>query len=113
MLTDIHPGSDLVTEEIFGPVAAVQTFEREEDAIRIANDTVWGLSAYIFTQDLERAFRTSEALDVGMVGLNSGMVSDPSIPFGGIKESGLGREGGLNGIEEFLERKFITFPVRP
>ncbi|WP_456695575.1 NAD-dependent succinate-semialdehyde dehydrogenase [Aeromicrobium sp. P5_D10] len=112
VLVDV-PGDSLITrEEIFGPVAAIQTFDSEDEAIRIANDTPWGLSGYVFTQDLERAFRTCESLKLGMVGLNSGIVSNPSIPFGGIKESGIGREGGLGGIDEFLEQKFITFPVR-
>lgn len=111
VLTDVPPGSPISREEIFGPVAAIQTFTTEAEAIEIANNTPWGLAGYVFTTDLERAFRASERLALGMVGLNTGIVSNPAIPFGGIKESGIGREGGLTGIDEFLEQKLITVPI--
>ncbi|MGO4755003.1 aldehyde dehydrogenase family protein, partial [Streptomyces sp. 2MCAF27] len=98
--------------EIFGPVAPVITFDDEGEAVRLANDTEWGLVGYIFTQDVDRALDISERLEVGMVGLNTGLVSNPAAPFGGVKQSGLGREGGRVGIEEFLEYKYIATPVR-
>ncbi|HWL95990.1 MAG TPA: NAD-dependent succinate-semialdehyde dehydrogenase, partial [Nocardioidaceae bacterium] len=110
VLIDVHPDSDMCSTEIFGPVAAIQTFRDTDDAVRRANDTEWGLVGYVFTQDLDRAFAVSEALEVGMVGLNAGIVSNPATPFGGVKQSGLGREGGRHGIEEFLERKLIVMP---
>ena len=109
---NVAPDSLITREEIFGPVAAIQVFDNEADALNIANSTPWGLFGYVFTRDLERAFRTSEALDLGMVGVNTGIVSHPAIPFGGVKESGISREGGLDGIEEYLEHKLVTFPVR-
>ncbi len=96
--------------EIFGPVAAIQTFTDTDDVLQRANDTEWGLVGYVFTQDIDRAFAVSEALEVGMVGLNAGIVSNPATPFGGVKQSGLGREGGRYGIEEFLEQKLIVMP---
>jgi succinate-semialdehyde dehydrogenase/glutarate-semialdehyde dehydrogenase len=110
VLVDVRPDSDLCFTEIFGPVAAIQTFTDVDDAVRRANDTEWGLVGYIFTQDIDRAFTVSEALEVGMVGLNAGIVSNPATPFGGVKQSGLGREGGRYGIEEFLEQKLIVMP---
>lgn len=112
VLIDVDPSSDLCFGEIFGPVAAIQTFTEVDDAIRRANDTPWGLVGYVFTQDIDRAFTVSEALEVGMVGLNSGLVSNPATPFGGVKQSGLGREGGRYGVEEFLEQKLIVMPRR-
>jgi succinate-semialdehyde dehydrogenase/glutarate-semialdehyde dehydrogenase len=95
-------------EEIFGPVAPVTTFESEEDAIARANDTEYGLVAYVFTRDIKRAIRVCEGLDTGMVGLNQGMVSNAGAPFGGVKQSGIGREGGHEGLEEFLETKYVA-----
>jgi succinate-semialdehyde dehydrogenase / glutarate-semialdehyde dehydrogenase len=112
VLVDVRPDSDLCSTEIFGPVAAIQPFRDPDEAVRRANDTEWGLVGYVFTQDLDRAFAVSEALEVGMVGLNVGIVSNPATPFGGIKQSGLGREGGRHGIEEFLEPKLIVMPQR-
>ena len=106
----VDPDSELCATEIFGPVAAIQTFDDIDDVIRRANDTQWGLAGYVHTRDVDRAFAISEALEVGMVGLNVGAVSDPAIPFGGVKQSGLGREGGRHGIEEFLEQKLIVMP---
>jgi succinate-semialdehyde dehydrogenase/glutarate-semialdehyde dehydrogenase len=110
VLVDVDPGSDMCSTEIFGPVAAIQTFTDAQDAVRQANDTEWGLVGYVFTQDIDRAFAVSEALEVGMVGVNAGLVSNPATPFGGVKQSGLGREGGRVGIEEFLEQKLIVMP---
>jgi succinate-semialdehyde dehydrogenase / glutarate-semialdehyde dehydrogenase len=95
-------------EEIFGPVAPVGAFDSEEAAIARANDTEYGLVAYVFTRDLKRALRVCEALETGMVGLNQGMVSNAGAPFGGVKQSGIGREGGTEGIEEFLETKYVA-----
>jgi len=96
------------TEEIFGPVAPVGSFASEEEAIAKANDTEYGLVAYVFTRDLKRALRVCEGLDTGMIGLNQGMVSNAGAPFGGVKQSGIGREGGDEGIEEFLETKYVA-----
>jgi succinate-semialdehyde dehydrogenase / glutarate-semialdehyde dehydrogenase len=98
----------LLHEEIFGPVAPVTTFESEEDAIARANDTEYGLVAYVFTRDIKRALRVCEGLETGMVGLNQGMVSNAGAPFGGVKQSGIGREGGTEGLEEFLETKYVA-----
>ncbi|MEV0404893.1 NAD-dependent succinate-semialdehyde dehydrogenase [Actinoallomurus sp. NPDC050550] len=112
VLTDVARDSALMSTEIFGPVAAITTFEDEDDVVRVANDTDWGLVGYVFTRDLDRAIRVSERLEVGMVGLNTGLVSNPAAPFGGVKQSGLGREGGRVGIEEFLEYKYLAVPVR-
>jgi succinate-semialdehyde dehydrogenase/glutarate-semialdehyde dehydrogenase len=110
VLTDVSAESDLMSTEIFGPVAALIPFDDEDEMIRLANDTPWGLVGYLFTQDIDRALRLSSKLEVGMVGLNTGLVSNPAAPFGGVKESGLGREGGRVGIEEFLETKYLAIP---
>lgn len=107
VLTGIKPGMDIVQEEIFGPVAALMRFESEADAIRLANDTPYGLAAYVFSRDISRAWRVAEGLDAGMVGVNEGIFSNEVVPFGGVKESGLGREGAAEGLEEYLETKFI------
>lgn len=107
VLTGVPADADLTSTEIFGPVAAIGEFDTEEEAIRLANDTPFGLISYVFTQSLDRGLRVSEALEAGMVGLNQGVVSNPAAPFGGVKESGLGREGGFTGIDEFLETKYI------
>ena len=112
VLTDVVPDSALNDTEIFGPLAAIQTFTDLDEAIARANDTEWGLVGYVVTRDIDRALDVSERLEVGMVGLNTGIVSTPSAPFGGIKQSGLGREGGRLGIEEYLETKYISVPVR-
>ena len=97
----------MAREEIFGPVAPLTPFRTEAEAIEKANDTEFGLVAYVYTNDLRRALRVAEAIESGMVGLNQGVVSNPAAPFGGVKESGLGREGGAIGIDEFLEVKYI------
>jgi succinate-semialdehyde dehydrogenase/glutarate-semialdehyde dehydrogenase len=98
----------VLREEIFGPVAPITTFTTEADAITAANDTEYGLVAYVFTRDLDRALRVVEGLDTGMVGLNQGMVSNPAAPFGGVKQSGIGREGGPEGIEAYLSTKYVA-----
>jgi succinate-semialdehyde dehydrogenase/glutarate-semialdehyde dehydrogenase len=108
VLEDVPSDADILRHEIFGPVAPVVTFETEEDAVRMANDTEFGLVAYVYTRDLARGLRISEALESGMVGLNRGLVSDPAAPFGGVKQSGLGREGGHEGLLEFLESKYVA-----
>ncbi|BAC74870.1 NAD-dependent succinate-semialdehyde dehydrogenase [Streptomyces avermitilis] len=112
VLADVDPGSRLMETEIFGPVAAILVFDDEDEVVRRANDTPWGLVGYVFTQGLDRALRVSERLEVGMVGVNTGLVSNPAAPFGGVKQSGLGREGGRVGIEEFLEYKYLAVPLR-
>lgn len=94
--------------EVFGPVAPIVTFETEEEAIALANDTIHGLAAYLYTADLSRAMRVAEAIETGMVGINRGLISDPAAPFGGVKESGIGREGAHEGLNEFLETKYIA-----
>ncbi len=96
-----------VREEIFGPVAPVMTFDTAQQAIEIANSTEFGLIAYVFGQDISEAISVAEQLHTGMVGLNSGVISNPAAPFGGVKASGLGREGGFEGIEEYLETKYV------
>jgi succinate-semialdehyde dehydrogenase/glutarate-semialdehyde dehydrogenase len=108
VLAGVSEDARLLREEIFGPVAPVQAFSSEQDAIAAANDTEYGLVAYLYTRDLRRALRVIEALETGMVGLNQGMVSNPAAPFGGIKQSGFGREGGPEGIEEYLETKYVA-----
>ncbi|GAA3519782.1 NAD-dependent succinate-semialdehyde dehydrogenase [Aeromicrobium panaciterrae] len=107
VLTQVPDTARLRTEEIFGPVAPIFTFTDEDEALRMANDTEYGLVAYAFTQDYARAIRVYEALDTGMVGINQGIVSNPAAPFGGMKSSGFGREGGTEGIEEYLETKYV------
>jgi succinate-semialdehyde dehydrogenase/glutarate-semialdehyde dehydrogenase len=108
VLSDIPGSAALLQEEIFGPVAPIATFQEEEAAIAAANNTEYGLVAYVYTRDLKRALRVVEALETGMVGLNQGLVSNPAAPFGGVKASGIGREGGRDGILEFLETKYVA-----
>lgn len=110
VVSDVQPGSDLLKEEIFGPVLAVVPFDSEEDAVALANATEYGLVSYAFTEDLARAQRLVETLQTGMMGLNTGLVSNAAAPFGGWKMSGLGREGGPEGIEEYLETKYTLTP---
>ena len=111
VLADVPADARILAEEIFGPVAPVVTFTAEDEAVRIANDTEYGLASYFFTRDLSRALRVAEALDYGMVGVNQGVISNPAAPFGGVKASGFGREGGFEGIEEYLETKYVG--IRP
>ena len=108
VLADVPAGSPAGHEEIFGPVAPVITVDDDDGAVRIANDTEMGLTGYVYTRDLGRGLRLSERLEVGMVGLNRGIVSDPAAPFGGVKQSGLGREGGYEGVEEYLETTYVA-----
>lgn len=108
VLSGVDPAAGIVHTEIFGPVAPVVTFESEDQAIALANDTEYGLISYLYTENLARGMRVSERLEAGMIGLNRGLVSDPAAPFGGIKQSGVGREGGREGIAEFLETKYIA-----
>ncbi|MFF9809873.1 NAD-dependent succinate-semialdehyde dehydrogenase [Streptomyces coeruleorubidus] len=111
VLTGVSADAAINDTEVFGPVAAILTFDDEDEAVTAANDTEFGLAAYLFTQNLDRALRVAERLESGMIGLNTGLVSNPAAPFGGIKQSGLGREGGRVGIDEFLEYKYIAVPV--
>ncbi|MDF2997303.1 MAG: NAD-dependent succinate-semialdehyde dehydrogenase [Xanthobacteraceae bacterium] len=108
VLSEVPHDAVMAHEEIFGPVAALARFETEDEAVAFANATEYGLAAYVFTQDLARGLRVSRRIDTGMVGLNRGLVSDPAAPFGGTKQSGLGREGGAHGVLEFLEAKYIA-----
>ena len=111
VLTNIGGDARLLREEIFGPVAPVIGFDDEDAAIAAANDTEYGLVAYVYTSDLKRAFRVSERLQTGMVGLNQGMVSNAAAPFGGVKQSGFGREGGREGIDEYLSVKYVAMAM--
>ncbi|MBA2127497.1 succinate-semialdehyde dehydrogenase (NADP(+)) [Hyphomicrobium methylovorum] len=107
IITGVEPAMAIAKDEIFGPVASIIRFETEADAIRIANDTPYGLASYLFSQNLARAWRVAEALETGLVGMNSGLFSNEVGPFGGVKQSGLGREGAQEGLEEYLETKFL------
>jgi succinate-semialdehyde dehydrogenase / glutarate-semialdehyde dehydrogenase len=108
VLVDVPSDASILREEVFGPVAPLVVFDTEEEAVALANDTEFGLVAYVYTGDLQRGLRFSEALESGMVGLNRALVSDPAAPFGGVKQSGLGREGGHDGLLEFMESKYIA-----
>ena len=108
VITNVPDSANMLREEIFGPVASIQTFKAEDDVIKRANDTEYGLVAYLYTKDMSRGLRVSEKLDFGMIGLNRGLVSDPAAPFGGTKQSGLGREGGQEGMKEFLEMQYVS-----
>jgi succinate-semialdehyde dehydrogenase/glutarate-semialdehyde dehydrogenase len=109
VLADVTTEMAVATEETFGPVAPLFSFHNEEDAIRMANDTVFGLAAYFYSRDISRVWRVAEALEYGIVGINAGLISNEVSPFGGVKQSGLGREGSKFGIEEFLEIKYLCF----
>ncbi|MBV9970640.1 MAG: NAD-dependent succinate-semialdehyde dehydrogenase [Xanthobacteraceae bacterium] len=108
VLTAVPDAADMLREEIFGPVAAIQTFRAEDEVVARANDTEYGLVAYLYTKDLSRGLRVSEKLDFGMIGLNRGLVSDPAAPFGGTKQSGIGREGAHEGMMEFMETQYVS-----
>jgi len=110
VITDVVAGSDILREEIFGPVLAIATFADEAEAVRLANDTEYGLVSYVFTEDLGRGHRMIDALETGMMGLNVGVVSNAAAPFGGVKQSGIGREGGAEGIHEYLSTKYTLIP---
>ncbi|GAA3507924.1 succinate-semialdehyde dehydrogenase/glutarate-semialdehyde dehydrogenase [Streptosporangium album] len=108
VLVNVQPEAPILREEIFGPVAPIVVFDGEDDAVRLANDTEYGLVAYVYTGDLARGLRVSERIESGMIGLNRGLVSDPAAPFGGVKQSGLGREGGHEGMLDYLEAKYVA-----
>lgn len=112
VLTDVPPDARVLHEEVFGPVAPVTTFDTEDEAVTLADDTEFGLVAYLFTRDLDRAIRVGERLSTGMVGVNTGLVSNVAAPFGGVKQSGFGREGGDEGIEEYLDVKYLALAVK-
>jgi succinate-semialdehyde dehydrogenase/glutarate-semialdehyde dehydrogenase len=108
VLVDVPDSAEMLNEEIFGPVAPIQSFTSEAEAVRRANATIYGLVAYLYTRDLARGLRVSEQLECGMVGLNRGLVSDPASPFGGMKQSGIGREGAHEGLMEYLQTQYIS-----
>ena len=108
VLGSVPPDAPILRTEIFGPVAPIVEFDDESEAVELANDTEFGLIAYVYTADLARGLRVSEALEAGMVGLNRGLVSDPAAPFGGVKQSGIGREGGREGLLDYLEKKYVA-----
>ena len=108
VLSAVPEGARVLHEEIFGPVAPLQTFAGEDEAVARANHTEYGLVAYLFTKDIDRALRVGERLETGMLGLNQGIVSNAAAPFGGVKHSGFGREGGREGIEEYLSTKYFA-----
>jgi len=108
VLINVPDGAQCMKEEIFGPVAPIQKFHDEDEAIRKANDTDFGLISYVYTRDLAKGLRISERLEAGMIGLNRGVASDPAAPFGGAKQSGIGREGAHEGMMEFLETQYIS-----
>ena len=110
VMTDVPLDAEIRTTEIFGPVAPIVTFDTDEEGIALANETEFGLAGYLFSENVERALNLANKMQVGMVGLNTGLVSNPAAPFGGVKKSGLGREGGNVGIEEFLEVKYVALP---
>ena len=107
-MTSVTADAEMSCDETFGPVAGLIPFATEEEAVRLANDTPYGLAAYFFTRDLARAWRVGEAIESGMVALNTGFISTEVAPFGGVKESGIGREGSKYGIDEWLELKYFT-----
>jgi succinate-semialdehyde dehydrogenase/glutarate-semialdehyde dehydrogenase len=111
VLTDVPAEAQINKVEIFGPVAPITTFTTEDEAIAAANATEYGLSSYAYTRDLSRTIRLAERLEFGMVGVNTGLVSNPAAPFGGVKSSGFGREGGFEGIEEYLETTYVALPA--
>lgn len=113
VLLDVPHNALVAREETFGPLAPLFRFSDEEQAIQLANDTEYGLAAYLYTQNLQRIFRVGEALEYGMIGINTGLISNEVAPFGGIKSSGLGREGSRYGIEEYLEIKYLNINLGP
>ncbi|MEU6135171.1 NAD-dependent succinate-semialdehyde dehydrogenase [Nocardioides sp. NPDC047086] len=109
VLADVPSQARILSEEIFGPVAPIVTFSQEAEAVELANNTEYGLAAYVYTRDVARSLRLSESVESGMLGINTGIISNPAAPFGGVKQSGLGREGGSEGIEEYLETRYVGF----
>jgi succinate-semialdehyde dehydrogenase/glutarate-semialdehyde dehydrogenase len=108
VLTDVPAGATILKDEIFGPVAAIIAFDSEEDVIRLSNDTEYGLAAYLYTRDMKRGLNIAQKLEYGMIGVNRGLVSDTAAPFGGVKQSGLGREGSHHGLIEFTECRYVA-----
>ncbi len=108
---EVDKSDEILANEVFGPVAPIVLFDTDEEALKLANDTEYGLISYVYSQDLRRAIRFAEGIEAGMVGINRGMLSDPAAPFGGVKQSGLGREGGFDGIHEFLQTKYIGVEI--
>jgi succinate-semialdehyde dehydrogenase/glutarate-semialdehyde dehydrogenase len=111
VLVDVPAEARINDVEIFGPVAPITTFSDEVEAVARANSTEYGLVSYVYTRDVGRTVRLAESLDFGMVGVNSGLVSNPAAPFGGVKASGFGREGGFEGIEEYLDTTYVALPA--
>ena len=111
VLVDVPADAEINVQEIFGPVAPITTFESEEDAVRQANASEYGLASYVYTRDLARTIRVAESLEFGMVGFNTGLISNPAAPFGGVKASGFGREGGFEGIDEYLDTTYVALPA--
>jgi succinate-semialdehyde dehydrogenase/glutarate-semialdehyde dehydrogenase len=110
VLLGVPPQSRIVNEEIFGPVAPITTFASDDEAVSLANATEYGLASYVYTRDLDRTIKLAESLEFGMVGVNTGLLSNPAAPFGGVKASGFGREGGFEGIEEYLDTTYVAIP---
>jgi succinate-semialdehyde dehydrogenase / glutarate-semialdehyde dehydrogenase len=110
VLLGVPADARINNEEIFGPVAPITTFSSDDEAIALANHTEYGLASYVYTRDLARTIKVAEALEFGMVGINSGLISNPAAPFGGVKASGFGREGGFEGIEEYLDTTYVALP---
>ena len=110
-ILEVKKDDEILSHEIFGPVAPIVLFDTDEEALKLANETNYGLISYVFSEDLKRAIRFAEGIDAGMVGINRGLVSDPAAPFGGMKQSGLGREGGFDGVHEFLQTKYIGVEI--
>jgi succinate-semialdehyde dehydrogenase/glutarate-semialdehyde dehydrogenase len=108
---EVDKSAEILNHEVFGPVAPVVIFDTDAEAIELANNTDFGLISYVYSEDLKRAIQISEAIESGMVAINRGLISDPAAPFGGVKQSGLGREGGFDGIHEFLETKYIGVEI--
>jgi succinate-semialdehyde dehydrogenase/glutarate-semialdehyde dehydrogenase len=108
---EVDASNEILKHEVFGPVAPIVTFDDDDAAIAMANDTDFGLISYIFSGDLRRSLRAAEAIESGLVAINRGVISDPAAPFGGMKQSGIGREGGFDGINEFLEKKYIGVEI--
>ena len=108
LLRDVTTDMLMTQEETFGPLAGITRFDSEDEVIRLANDTPYGLAAYFYSRDIHRVWRVAEALEAGIIGINEGLISTPVAPFGGVKESGLGREGSKYGIEEYLEIKYLA-----
>jgi succinate-semialdehyde dehydrogenase/glutarate-semialdehyde dehydrogenase len=108
---EVSKDDEILANEVFGPVAPIVLFDTDEEALKLANDTEYGLISYVYSEDLKRAIRFAEGIEAGMVGINRGLLSDPAAPFGGVKQSGLGREGGFDGVHEFLQTKYIGVEI--